>query len=215
VAGIVATTSPASAQLEHLAGGYIVSSFPTGDWGEIAGFGLALDGTDVIRMGPEKPLAWRLSSGLLYNFSRTVDVPQSNVGANDRLELETKNWSILFGFGPEFGKRTGPVMPFVYGTVGFDTYWTSSTLQGTVGGSAYEAEHGDSRLSFAWAAGVGVRRRVSEGVLGEFSVEYRSGSDHRFLLPSEVTASGGNVVADRASRVSDQILVRLGTVFAQ
>ena len=211
---LVIGAGPVSAQIEHQAGGYLVGSFPMGDWGEIAGFGMALDGTDIIRKGPEKPLAWRLTSGLLYNFSRTVGVPQGNIGPSDKLDLETKNWSLLFGVGPEFGKREGPMMPFIFGTVGFDTYWTSSTLSGTVGGLPYSAEHGDSRISFAWAAGAGLRKRVVEGHLAEVSVEYRSGAAHKFVLPSEVTTSGTGVSVDRSSRASDQILLRVGTVMS-
>jgi hypothetical protein len=175
---------------------------------------MALDGTDIIRMGPEKPLAWRVSTGLLYNFARTVGIPQSSLGPNDKLDLETKNWSLMFGIGPEFGKRSGPVAPFIFGTAGFDTYWTSSTLAGTVGGLPYTAEHGDSRIAFAWAAGVGIRRKVAEGYQGELSVEYRSGSTHHYLRPGDVSASGTQVTANRESHTSDQIIVRLGTVLA-
>ena len=209
---LVAAAAPASAQIQHLAGGYLMGSFPMGDWGEVAGFGLGIDGTDVIRKGPEKALAWRLSTGLLYNFSRTVGIPQANVGPNTALEIESKNWSLNFGLGPELSAATGAVRPFAYGTAGFDTYWTSSELFGTAGGSPFSAQHGDSRISFAWAAGLGIRRQVAEGYLGEVSVEYRSGMTHRFLLPGEVTESGGVVTANRAERTSDQILVRIGTV---
>ena len=211
---LMAIAAPASAQIQHLAGGYFTGSFPMGDWGKIAGFGLGIDGTDVVRTGDDKPLAWRLSSGLLYNFSRTEGVPQGNIGPNDKLDLETKNWSLTFGLGPEFGKNSGPVRPFIFGTAGFDTYWTSSTLSGTAGGAPHSSEHGDSRIAFAWAGGVGIRRMVAEGYLGEISVEYRSGITHKFILPEEVRTSGGAVITDRASRTSDQILIRLGTVLS-
>ena len=211
---LVAAAAPASAQIQHLVGGYFTGSFPMGDWGEIAGFGLGIDGTDVVRTSPDKPLAWRLSSGLLYNFSRTTGVPQGNLGPNSQLDLETKNWSINFGLGPELSKSTGAVRPFIFGTAGFDTYWTSSTLSGTAGGSPYSSEHGDSRISFAWAGGLGLRRQIAEGYLGEISVEYRSGLTHKFVLPGEVTNTGTAVYTDRASRTSDQILVRFGTVLS-
>ena len=201
----------ASAQMRQLAGGYLVGGFPMGDWGKIAGFGMALDGTDVVRK-PGKALAVRSSLSLLYNFSRTVDVPAFNVGPSDKLQIETKNWSLLFGIGPEFSKPSSSVSPFLYATAGFDTYWTSSTLQGTANGAAYSAEHGDSRISFAWAAGAGVRRLVTAGNMVELSVEYRSGLDHHFLLPNSVHSTPAGVTADRASHSSDQILVRLGTV---
>jgi len=199
--------------IQHLAGGYVVGSFPQGDWGQIAGFGLALDGSDVVRK-PGKAIGVRSSMGLLYNFSRTVDVPASSLGANDKLSIETKNWSLFFGIGPELALSNKDVTPFIFGTVGFDTYWTSSTLAGTAGGSAYSAEHGDSRMSFAWAAGVGIRRQLAPGYQMELSAEYRSGSDHQYLRPEDVSAAGGVVTADRTGHKSDQILIRLGTVLA-
>jgi len=202
---------PPSVGTQHLAGGYVVGSFPQGDWGQIAGFGLALDGSDVIKK-PGKTFGIRSSMGLLYNFSRTVDVPTSQLGANDNLDIETKNWSLFFGIGPELVLSNKEVSPFIFGTVGFDTYWTSSTLSGTAGGSSYSAEHGDSRIAFAWAAGLGFRRKVGPGYQMELSAEYRSGTDHQYLRPEDVTSSGGSVTANRTSHSSDQILIRLGTV---
>jgi len=213
-AALAACARPASAQYRQMAGGYLLGGFPMGDWGKIAGFGLGVDATDVIHK-PEKVLAWRLSTGVLYNFSRTEDVPQQNLqSANDKLSLETKNWSLLFGIGPEFSKP-GPVSPFIYGTVGFDTYWTQSTLSGTAGGAPHDSEHGDSRLSFAWAGGVGVRRTIMPGHMGELSVEYRSGNPHKFLLPDEITNTGTAVHTSRDEHTSDQIVVRFGTVFGE
>jgi hypothetical protein len=211
-AAMLGLASPAGA-VDSLMGGYLAGSFPSGDWGDIAGFGLALDGTNVTYPKTDKPFAIRSSSGLLYNFSRTVSVPVANLAPNSALDLETKNWSLYFGIGPEFSKKGGNISPFIFGSVGFDTYWTSSELSGTAGGSPYSAEHGDSRISFAWAGGFGVRKHVSPGETIEISAEYRSGTEHHFVLPSEVTGSGTTVIASRDSRSSDQILLRIGTMF--
>jgi opacity protein-like surface antigen len=195
-----------------MAGGYVTSGFALGDWADIAGFPLGIDATNVIHRNPKRPWSVRSNLGLMYNFSRTVSVPSSNLAPNDALEVTTKNTSLQFGIGPEFSKPTGEVRPFIYATAGFDTYWTSSDLTGTVGGTNYFAKHGDSRMSFAWAAGLGIRRWVVPGEAVELSAEYRSGSDHRYLKPDEITSSGGVVSADRSSRTTDQILIRLGTV---
>jgi len=198
--------------MQYMGGSYFAGSFPMGDWGKIAGFGLALDGSTLTRK-PGKGFAIRSNMGLLYNFSRTVDVPAANVGPTDKLSIETKNWSLFFGIGPEFSKPNKDVTPFIYGTVGFDTYWTGSELSGTAFGSSYSAKHGDNRIAFAWSGGLGVRRQIAPGHLAELSAEYRSGIRHDFLLPQDVNTSGGTVNANRDSHTSDQILVRLGTVF--
>ena len=215
VAPLAASASTDPAKIQQLAGGYLVGSFPTGDWGKVAGFGVALDGTDVLKRNTDKWFSVRSSFGLLYNFSRTVDVPSQNVGPNDHLTIETKNWSLLFGIGPEFSAPNKTVTPFVFGTAGFDTYWTSSELSGTASSSAYSAQHGDSRLSFAWGAGGGIRREVVKGSMTELSVEYRSGVSHFYLLPDDVRVTGGAVIAARNEHTSDQIILRIGTVFGE
>ncbi len=219
-AGAPATGEPPAAEtlvltphLKQLHGGYFLGGFPTGDWGKIAGFGLGIDGTDVIQHRAHSPFAIRSSLGLLYNFSRTVDVPAANVGPNDKLSIESKNWSLMLAVGPELSAPNKNLTPFIYGTAGFDTYWTSSELAGTASGSAYSAKHGDSRMSFAWSAGAGVRRHAYGSDMIELSAEYRSGSTHEFLRPEDVSVVGGQVVANRTSHVSDQIIIRLGTVF--
>lgn len=212
-AATLGVAAPASAESDYLMGGYLAGSFPMGDWGKIAGFGLALDGTNVAYPDVNKPFAIRSSAGLLYNFSRTVGVPQANLAPSSKLDLETKNWSLYFGVGPEFSMKGRNLSPFVFATVGFDTYWTSSELFGTAGGSPYSAQHGDSRLSFAWSGGVGLRKQVTPGESVDISVEYRSGTSHQFVLPDEVTGSGTTVSASRDSRTSDQLLLRIGTMF--
>jgi hypothetical protein len=142
-----------------------------------------------------------------------VDVPAANLGPNDKLQIETKNWSLFFGLGPEFSVPNKDTSPFVFGTIGFDTYWTGSELSGTANGASYSAKHGDNRIAFAWSGGLGVRKRVGTGYGFELSAEYRSGIRHDFLLPDDVYVTGGGVDADRESHSSDQILVRFGSVF--
>jgi hypothetical protein len=181
----------------------------------VAGFGLGIDGGTLVNKRSDRPISVRSNLGLLYNFSRTQDVPAANLGPNSALALETKNWSLFFGIGPEFSKPGGGVSPFIFGTVGFQTYWSSSDLAGTAGGVPYHSENGDSRIAFAWTGGVGLRRPLTDGTLGEISVEYRAGGEHKYILPGEVTNVGPVVNAERKLRSSDQIVLRIGTVLGE
>src|SRR4029077_3317368 len=104
---------------------------------------------------------------------------------------------------------------FIFGTAGFNTYWTVSNLSGTAGGAPYSAKFGDSRIAFAWSAGLGVRKQAVAGVLTELSVEYRSGGGHMYILPDEVTNTGTTVNTDRKARNTDQLIVRIGTVIGE
>lgn len=199
-----------------MGGGYLVQSFPMDDWGKTAGYGLGLDGSTIVRPDVDRPFALRTNAGFLYNFSRTADVPPANYSpqTNTLLDLETKNTSIFFGIGPELGPSKGDVNPFIYATAGAITYWTQSTLSGTAGGVPYRADYGDSRIAFAWAVGLGLRRKVAAGTMGELSVEYLSGPGHKYVVADQVTTSGSAVYADRSSRDTNQIIVRIGTVLS-
>src|SRR5262245_37084899 len=120
IAMLVALVSMTAAMPSHaqdkgfLTGAYVTGGFPMGGWGKIAGFGLGIDNTDVLVPDTSRPLAFRGSVGLHYNFSRTESVPASNIGPTDKLDLETKNWSLFVGLGPELGKTQGDVRPFVF-----------------------------------------------------------------------------------------------------
>jgi hypothetical protein len=208
--------SLSAAQTEELfgEGAYVVTTFPTGDWGEIAGLGFGLDGTSYFRPDATRLLNLRSSFGLAYNFGRTVDVPSANLSTGDRLELETSNTGLWFGIGPELGRAQGDFRGFVFGTVGLNVHWTNSKLSGTAGGQPYSANVGHSGTVFAWSAGFGFRKSMG-GVPGgrlELSAEYRSGVDFKYVVPDEVTSSGGTVFWDRTGHNADQIIVRLGTV---
>jgi hypothetical protein len=210
-----ALTSAAQAQVELTEGGYIVFGFPTGDWADVAGFSMGLDGTNITRPDPDKPFAVRSSMGWAFNFSNTSDVPQANLASGTSLDLQTSNNSLWFGVGPEFGKPAGATRPFVFATAGFNIYWTNSKLEGMVGTQPYSANVGSTSTVFAWSAGAGLRKDMKKAPGGkvELSAEYHSGIGHKYVLPSEVTSSGSSVLWDRKSHNADEVLVRFGTVF--
>ncbi len=216
VAALAALPGTSGAQEEMITeGGYVVGLFPQGDWAEVAGFGLGADGTTYVRRDPTRLLNLRSSLGWGYNFERVAGVPAANLAGGDVLELETSNTSLFFGIGPELGKASGEMRGFVFGMVGLNVYWTNSHLKGTAGGQGYDANVGHTSTVFAWSAGAGIRRQMS-GVPGgkiELSAEFRSGIGVEYVIPGEVTSAGGNVSWDRKTHDSNQILVRLGTVF--
>jgi hypothetical protein len=214
-AGSIAAPAVAGAEEVFTEGGYIVGMFPAGDWGEVAGAGIGLDGTTFVRPDPTKLLNLRSTFGWGYNFGRSVGVPTSNLAAGDVLNLETSNTSMWFGLGPELGRGQGDLRAFVFGTAGFNVHWTNSELNGTVGGQRYDANVGHSGTVFAWSAGLGLRRAMSSGPGGklEISAEFRSGVGFDYVVPGEVTSTGAGVQWDRTSHDANMWIIRLGTVF--
>jgi len=212
VSGLAAGVAHAGARAET--GGYLSGSFPTGDWGEVAGFGMGLENSTTVFPDANKPFGIRQGASLVYNFGRNVDVPTSNLDANTSLHTETANTSLWLGVGPALSKQTGDVRPFVYGTIGVNFGWIDSHLKGSVNGASYDATVGQTSTTFAWTAGAGLSKEASSipGGRVELSVEYRSFVDQNYLLPSEVTSSGSSVSWTRSHHNADQVLVRIGIV---
>jgi opacity protein-like surface antigen len=212
MSGLMAGVAHSAASVVE--GGHISASFPTGDWGEVAGFGLGLENSGTIFPDSTKSFGIRQGGSLLYNFGKTVDVPSANLGANTSLQIETASTSLWLGIGPEFGKHTGNSRPFIYGTIGVAFNWIDSHLKGNVQGAGYDATVGQTSTTFAWTAGAGISKPVSSVPGGrlELSAEYRSFSDMDYLLPSAVSSSGSNVSWKRTPQNADQIIVRIGIV---
>ena len=194
------------------AAGYISGSFPTGDWGDVAGFGLGLENATTIFPDSSKSFGIRQGTSLIYNFGRNVDVPSANLDTNTSLQIETANTSLWLGIGPAFSKHTGDARPFLYGTIGVAFNWIDSHLKGNVQGGGYDATVGQTSTTFAWTVGAGLSKGMSSlpGGRFELSAEYRSGIDQDFLLPGAVTSSGSNVSWHRTHQDADQIIVRIG-----
>ena len=210
--GFMAGVAQAGAAVD--AGGYFSGSFPTGDWGEVAGFGLGLEGATSIFPDSSKSFGIRQGSSLIYNFGRTVDVPSANLDTNTSLQIETANTSYWLGVGPAFGKHTGDVRPFLYGTIGVAFNWTNSHLKGNVQGAGYDATVGQTSTTFAWTVGGGLSKAMPSlpGGRLELSAEYRAGIDQDYLLPGAVSSSGSTVSWKRTHQDATQIIVRLGIV---
>jgi hypothetical protein len=214
---LVSGAATSRAERIYLEGGYLVGGFPSGDWSKVAGAAMGLEGTNIVRLDPTQLIAFRSTLGWEYNFSRTVDVPSSQLAPGDQLAIKTSNNTLYFGIGPELSKPTGPARGFVYATVGFNTNWTNGGLDGTVAGNRYSAKVGATSTVFAWSAGGGLRKTM-KGVPGgkiELSAEYRSGTGHNYLLTDDVHSAAGNVTWERKGHAQDQILVRLGTVYGR
>lgn len=196
------------------AGGYFSGSLPNGDWGDVAGFGIGLENATTVFPDSTKAFGIRQGSSLIYNFGHTVDVPAANLDTNTSLQIETARTSLWLGIGPAFGKHTGNLRPFLYGTIGVAFNWIDSHLKGNVQGANYDATVGQTSTTFTWTVGAGVSKPMSStrGGRVELSAEYRVNVDQDYLLPGAVASSGSSVSWDRTHQDAEEIIVRIGIV---
>jgi len=101
---------------------------------------------------------------LIYGHEQRKFCAPVPIGCRIGLHVDTNN-SILFGgIGPEFVLMTGRIEPYVYGTMGFSYFVTTSSLRGSDG----EKNDGFTTKNYsdgvmAWKVGGGFRIRLSGG----------------------------------------------------
>ena len=136
--------------------GELGTFFDNGAGGQIhGGFGIS----------SESRLRLRGDFGLLiYGHEQREFCAPVPIGCRIGLHVDTNN-SILFGgIGPEFVLMTGRIEPYVYGTMGFSYFVTTSSLGGSDDdGEALFQTTNYSDGVMAWKAGGGFRIRLSGG----------------------------------------------------
>ena len=103
---------------------------PVGEFEDFVddGFGLGLESRFPV--GGAGPLALRLDGGfMIYGHERRGLCFPPPVGCRIGLDLNTYNTIAFLGVGPELA-GTGPVSPYLNGTVGLTWFYTNSSLSG-------------------------------------------------------------------------------------
>lgn len=155
-----------------------IAADPVGDFGLLVddGFGLQVDGRFPI--GVDGGLSIRLDGGFVVygHESRSMCFPLP-VGCRIGVDLNTTNSIAYFGVGPEIS-GTGPVAPYVNGSVGLSYFGTWSSLSGD---DDYEDDfqtRNYSDLVTAARVGGGIRFRVGSTSKGPVQLSL-GGTYHR------------------------------------
>ncbi|HSG46942.1 MAG TPA: hypothetical protein VLA43_03905 [Longimicrobiales bacterium] len=128
-----------------------------GDFGELVDGGFGGQAGLRARLGDDSPLLLRLDGGIMVYGHESVDVCfPAPVGCRVGAELNTTNAVAYMGVGPELAVP-GRVSPYVFGTVGFSYFSTTSSLEDYGGSEDYFRTKNYSDLVGAARLGGGIR----------------------------------------------------------
>ena len=103
-------------------------------------------------------------------------------------DMVTTNSILTFGVGPEIVLMTGPIRPYITGTMGTTLFSTDTNLQGI----HWEESHGHfvtnhfQDWTFSWKAGAGVKVSVTPSISIDFGADYLNNGVARWMAPGDV-----------------------------
>lgn len=196
----------------------LVGADPIGDFGDLVdgGFGANVGGRFAIdRAGA---LSLRLDGGfMVYGHERTSLCFPPPIGCRIGADLTTTNHIGYVGVGPEFA-IPGSVSPYVFGTVGFSYFGTSSSISGLNDGEELFNTRHYSDFVTATRVGGGIRTRVGSTDAGpvafDIGVEYHRNGVAEYLREGDILDHPDGSITLFPNRTEANMLVlRLGVSF--
>ena len=103
-------------------------------------------------------------------------------------DMVTTNSILTFGIGPEIILMTGPIRPYITGTMGTTLFSTDTNLQGI----HWNETHGHFSTNhfqdwtFSWKTGAGVKVSVTPSVSLDFGANYLNNGVANWMAPGDI-----------------------------
>jgi len=197
--------------------GYADLAIPIGDFSTYVdnlGGGAGLGG--VLFLGESRLAGLRGEGSFIIYGAERRTVPLSPTVPFVDVDVETTNGIVSAGLGPQVYLGTGPIRPFIYGTVGFSYFVTSTSVSGMYEDEpiASTTNHSDVRLAFTGGGGLSVRIRGGRNPLSlDLSASYKHNGMTEYLANGAdnlLKLRGGEWKADPIRSEANLMTVRVG-----
>ena len=103
-------------------------------------------------------------------------------------DMVTTNSILNLGIGPEFILMTGPIRPYISGTMGTSLFSTDTSLQGIAWDETdrhFNTNHFQD-WTFSWKTGAGVKVSMSPSFSIDFGADYLNNGVARWMSPGDI-----------------------------
>lgn len=196
--------------------GYLDLAAPVGDFGDHVALGGGAGGGVVAFLGENRLAGLRLEGSFIIYGSETERVPFSSTVPFVELDMQTTNSIMAAGLGPQVYLGHGPIRPFIYGTVGFAYFVTSTSVSPAYEGEAIASttNFDDFRLSLTGGGGLSVEVRGGQNPI---SLDLTAAYQHNGLTEYLVNGSenltrrrGGGWLVDPIYSDANLMTYRIG-----
>lgn len=192
-------------------------SQPIGEFDRFTNEGAGFSGNLVHQLDRFGALALRAELGMLiYGHSSRRFTPFPGIPVQAR--ATTDNTIFLAGFGPQVMVPSGPVRPYVNGTVGFSYFSTSSSVEGIddQDEDLFDTTNQDDG-TFNWGVGGGlyipVARKARNPVSIDIGVRFISNGEAEYLREGSLRTSGNTIIINPIRSEANFVSYHLGVSF--
>ena len=202
--------------LEGEAFGYANLIVPVGAFQDHVPLGGGIGFGGVLFLGENRLAGLRAEGGFVVYGGESIRVPFSRTVPLVQLDQQTTNSIVSGGLGPQVYLGTGPIRPYLYGTVGFAYFVTSSSVSPVYGDEAIatSTNFDDFQLSLTGGGGLSVEIRGGRNPLSvDLSASYQRNGLTRYLINGAEhldARRGGGVAARPITSDANLMTYRVG-----
>jgi hypothetical protein len=104
---------------------------PLGEFQSFVDWGGGLGMYGVLNFDRDRHIGLRFDGSVVFYGHERYTAPFSPTIRRVLVDVNTNNFIVGFGVGPQFTFGRGPVRPYIYGTAGFSYFATVSSVSGT------------------------------------------------------------------------------------
>lgn len=191
---------------------------PLGEFNDNVGLGGGLGLGGLLYLGGERFAALRAEGSFIIYGSETVRRPLSPTIPFVDVDVETTNSILSMGVGPQIFLATGPVRPYVYGTVGLSYFVTQTSVKGDHEDEPIASTTNFEDLNLLLTGGGGLSVRVHEGDASihlDLSASYNHNGLAEYITKGGLRElRGGGWVADPVASNANLVTYRVGITIA-
>jgi hypothetical protein len=212
----------ADAQSRYTVGGAGLYGQPLGVFGDNVQRGFGLDGFGTIGLDAQGIFSLKGELGYIRYNRKTQPFYASNGFSTFELESETTSGVLMLGAGPQLTVPTGPIRPYVGGSVGFARFATNTSINipsyasNTGQKETIDQQTVSSDFILSLAASGGLRFELpflGRGVLGDAGVRWHRNGEAEYVSSEGVVYNGSARPTITPTRSQADFLVyRLGIV---
>lgn len=196
--------------------GYLNLAVPVGDFRNHVDLGGGTGFGAVLFLGENRLAGLRAEGGFVIYGTETVQRPFSKTVPEVQVDVQFNNSIFTAGLGPQVYMGTGPIRPYIYGTVGFAYFSTSTSIRGQYQDEeiASSTNFDDFQLSLVGGGGLSVEVRGGQNPISvDLSASYQHNGLTEYLAGGNDNLTplrGGGVLVDPILSDANLMTYRVG-----
>lgn len=184
---------------------------PVGEFQDNVEWGAGLGMYGVVNVDRRNQVGIRLAGSFVIYGHESYPTQLLPTTGRVWVDVNTDNFIVDFGVGPQFTFGRGPMRPYAFGTAGFSYFATVSSLDGVDGGPHFAETTNFDDITYALTGGGGILLDLSRKVAMDFSAQWTLNGEVDYLTRGDVVDnSDGSITLYPRTSEANLMTFRVG-----